>query len=297
MNLHLKAGKAFGKGRCITVLLVAKMSKFGLPVYKVGFVVLLIFVFQNSAWGAAEKYACSNSTANSIQVWVQKGDLAFNNYKFEPALNHYKKAYQICPKNFRIICKLSKALTEYGLSRKKDKDKVHYFKRAKKLARKAIELRSQNARGYLCLSYAMGSISLKGSRQQKLNMAQKLPENAIKALELKPNLDLAWYLLGSWHRRIAALDGFERFLASIVAGELLDAASTLKAVKCLKKAIELNSDVIGYHLELGSAYEDLQSKEKAVSEYRKALDLPTNCYKEKKYQEKAWEELNELTGE
>jgi tetratricopeptide (TPR) repeat protein len=256
------------------------------------FLILSGVIFNNLAFGIDNKI-CSESS-RKVQSLVQDADYAYNHWDFQKALEVYQKALELRPNQYSIICKLSETYIEYGLCQKQKKNGLSYFIQAEALAKKAINLRPEQAKGYLCLAYAMGSISLNGNIKQKLAISPQIPVYAKKAINLDPALDRAWYILGSWNRKIADLEGYEKSLAAMTANELLKSASTEKAVKFLTKAIKLNPYVIEYHLELGCAYEDLHMYNQAASEYKKALDLPAHCYKHKKYHRKAKEELEEI---
>lgn len=245
--------------------------------------ILLVFIF-----------AVSALMAQTAQEWIQKGDEAYAKLDNQAALNAYQKAVELDPTNYEALWKLSRAYVDVGETLK-DKDKRReYFKKAEEFARKAIEVNPDGSKGHLTLSIALGRVALDASPKERIRLSKEIKAEVDKALQLDPNDDIAWHVLGRWHRKLATLSWIEKKFANIFLGGVPKEASLEKAVEAFQKAIELNPGHINHHLELAITYEKMGQKEKAIAEYKKALELPIKDADDPEHKAYAKERLEDL---
>ena len=95
----------------------------------------------------------------------------------------------------------------------------------------------------------------------------------MKAIELNPNEDFAYHVLGRWHFGIANINPVLKLLTKIVYGSL-PKASNEEAVHYLRKATEIAPQTIMHHYELARIYVALGQRDLARRERRKILELP-----------------------
>ena len=245
--------------------------------------ILLVFMF-----------AVSALMAQTAQEWIQKGDEAYAKLDNQAALNAYQKAVELDPTNYEALWKLSRAYVDVGETLK-DKDKRReYFKKAEEFARKAIEVNPDGSKGHLTLSIALGRVALDASPKERIRLSKEIKAEVDKALQLDPNDDIAWHVLGRWHRKLATLSWIEKKFANIFLGGVPKEASLEKAVEAFQKAIELNPGHINHHLELAITYEKMGQKEKAIAEYKKVLELPIKDADDPEHKAYAKERLEDL---
>ncbi|UCF62777.1 MAG: tetratricopeptide repeat protein [bacterium] len=115
-----------------------------------------------------------------------------------------------------------------------------------------------------------------------------------RALELDPNDDVAWHVLGRWHRKMATLGWIQKKFANMFLGGIPKEASVDSSAKCFQRAIKINPDHINHHLELGLTYEELKEKEKAIEQYQLVLNLPKKDSDDDTHKEEAKERLKKL---
>ncbi len=245
--------------------------------------ILLVFMF-----------AVSALMAQTAQEWIQKGDEAYAKLDNQAALSAYQKAVELDPTNYEALWKLSRAYVDVGETLK-DKDKRReYFKKAEEFARKAIEVNPDGSKGHLTLSIALGRVALDASPKERIRLSKEIKAEVDKALQLDPNDDIAWHVLGRWHRKLATLSWIEKKFANIFLGGVPKEASLEKAVEAFQKAIELNPGHINHHLELAITYEKMGQKEKAIVEYTKVLELPIKDADDPEHKAYAKERLEDL---
>ena len=71
--------------------------------------------------------------------------------------------------------------------------------------------------------------------KEQMEAARYIKDSADKAIELDPRNDLAWHVLGRWHRVLSDVNMFKRGLASLIYGKLPQ-TTTEEAVKCFENA-------------------------------------------------------------
>ncbi len=245
--------------------------------------ILLVFIFTVTAL-----------MAQTAQEWIQKGDEAYAKLDNQAALNAYQKAVELDPNNYEALWKLSRAYVDVGETLK-DKDKRReYFKKAEEFARKAIEVNPDGSKGHLSLSVALGRVALDASPKERIRLSKEIKAEVDKALQLDPNDDIAWHVLGRWHRKLATLSWIEKKFANIFLGGVPKEASLEKAAEAFQKAIELNPNHINHHLQLAITYEKMGQKEKAIAEYKKVLELPIKDADDPEHKAYAKERLEDL---
>ena len=85
-----------------------------------------------------------------------------------------------------------------------------------------FDMRLNKDNGYANFWYAayLGEIGLLESRKQAIKNSYKVKKYAIRSIELEPDFDLPYHMMGRWHYELADLSNLEKKLASLVYGEL-----------------------------------------------------------------------------
>ena len=229
-----------------------------------------------------------------IQTLISLGDSAYQKYDNTAALAFYSKVLEVDSLNYEASWKLARAYVDVGevLSDKDERKK--YYKNADNFARKAVEINPEGAKGHLYLSIAIGRVALDSGKKEQVRLSKEIKVEVDKALELDPNDDVAWHVLGRWHRKMATLGWVQRNFANIFLGGVPKEASVEKSAECFEKAIELKPGHINHHLELGLTYEELNMKDKAAEQYKIVLELPKKDADDDTYKKEAQERLKKI---
>ncbi len=248
--------------------------------------IVFITLFSISLW--------SQQSASSATHHLDLGDSAYNKFDNETALENYRQAYDSDTSSYEAAWKLSRAYVDVGES-SEDKDKrKSYFQKGAEFARRAVELNPEGAKGHLFMSVALGRVALDAGPKERVRLSKQVKAEVDRALELDPNDDVAWHVLGRWHRKLATLSWIEKKFADIFLGGVPKEASVEKAVDCFKKAVEIKPESIQHHFELGVTYEKLDKKALAIEQFEKVLELPVTDAADPEHQQKAKEWLEKL---
>jgi tetratricopeptide (TPR) repeat protein len=232
--------------------------------------------------------------AQDASQFIAKGDSAYKNFNNDSALKYYSEAQAADSTNYEAAWKLSRAYVDVGEDLKGKEQRNEYFQNGEKYARKAISIDSLGSKGHLYLSIALGRVALDAGKKEQVRLSKEVKVEVDKALELDPNDDVAWHVLGRWNRKMATLGWIQRKFADIFLGGVPKDASLENSVKDFKRAIELNPGHINHHLELGITYKKMGDKEEAKKQFEEVLSLPKASADDDRYKEEAKEYLKKL---
>jgi tetratricopeptide (TPR) repeat protein len=235
-----------------------------------------------------------SQSEGAVADYMASGDEAYAKFDNEGALNFYKQAFEADTSNYEAAWKLSRAYVDVGEGLPdKDERKVYYLD-ADKYASKAVEIDSLGAEGHLWRSISLGRVALDAGAKERVRMSKEIKSEVDKAIELDPTDDIAWHVLGRWHRKIATLSWIEKRFANMFLGGVPKEASVEKAAECFQKAIEINPGHINHHLELAITYEELKQKDLAIKEYQIVMELLVKDSDDPGFKKTAEERLKKL---
>lgn len=232
----------------------------------------------------------ANDTAN----FIQKGDSAYLAFDHAAARDFFQNALETDSLNYEAAWKLSRAFVDYGENLPEKDDRRVSYENARKYADHAIEIAPDSAKGYLFLSIALGRVALDAGAKERVQLSKDIRAAVDRSLELDPNEDIAWHVLGRWNRKIATLSWVERNFANIFLGGVPKDASVERSAECFKKAIELAPNTLVHWLELGISYEKLKMKDEARLAFEKVLELPVSDSDDEGHKAHAKKLLSEL---
>jgi tetratricopeptide (TPR) repeat protein len=236
------------------------------------------------------------SHAGTFRLFAQleKGDALHKARDLKGALEAYEKVLKEKGETHEIAWRLSRTYSDLGELEAQKKIKTADFEQALKWAQKAIELNPQGPQGHLYLAIAYGRTARAEGPKEQIRLSKLIKEEAEKTLELDPKEHIAWHILGCWHRELSTLNWAEKGFANLFLGGVPKDASLEQSVICLKKAVEINPDVIVHHLELGITYQALDEKQLAVQEFKQVQVLPVYDSQDEIHQKEARQRLDKL---
>lgn len=228
-----------------------------------------------------------------ISSFIARGDSCFKALNNPCALKAYQEAFNLDSLNYESNWKLSRAFVDIGETMEGD-ERAEYFKDAEKYARQAVKIDSTGSKGHLQLAVALGRVALDAGAKERVRMSKEIKRQVDLAIKYDPKDDIAYHVLGRWNRKLANLSWIETTFANMFLGGIPDEATDENAVKCFKKAIELNPNHINHHLELGITYEMMGMEEEARKEYQICLDLPDSDSADEAHKAEAKRRLEDL---
>lgn len=227
-------------------------------------------------------------------TFIAKGDAAYKKFDNRAAVKYYRTAFETEPKNYEAAWKLARAYVDVGEKLSDTKERRVYYEKGYDCAQKAVAINPDGSKGHLFLSIAIGRVALDAGAKERVKLSKEVKSEVDKALALDAQDDVAWHVLGRWHRRLSSLSWIEKNFANMFLGGVPKEASMQNAVDCFKKAIQLNPAHINHHLELGITYEEMGKKDLAVAAYRNVLELPIGDADDQDHKKEAEERLKKM---
>ena len=140
-------------------------------------------------------------------------------------------------------------------------------------AERAATLAPDNAEAQLSPAISYGKMVPHMGKRDQVNASPRIKAAVDRALQLDPNNDTAWHVLGRWNRVLADTSTLKRILAKALYGDL-PVTTNEAAEKCLLKAIAINPNRLMHHIELGRIYAQMGRKEEARKCIQKGLAMP-----------------------
>jgi hypothetical protein len=147
---------------------------------------------------------------------------------------------------------------------------------------------STKPEGHFALAAAVGRASLTMGKRDRIRRARVIRDEARRAIEIDPDYDGAYHVLGRWHAEIMGLSGFSRFFAkSFLGAGIFREASWDSATTNLEKAVELDPGRIYHRLALAEIYVDRKRYDAARTQLTEVESLPLRELRDSHYKQDA----------
>jgi tetratricopeptide (TPR) repeat protein len=204
---------------------------------------------------------------------VKQGDGEERKHHARAALACFRAAEKIEPENVGVLLRISKQFSDLIAETSPEPAAHKIADQALEYALRAVELDPNNAKGRLNLAVSYGRLTDFVGNKTKLEYSKIIRDEALKSIELDPNDDFAWHVLGRWHFGVTNVNGVLKVMAGLVYGGM-PKASNEEAAKFLKKAAEIAPQRIIHHAELARVYKAMGRADLAAKQWQTVLALP-----------------------
>jgi tetratricopeptide (TPR) repeat protein len=220
------------------------------------------------------------------------GDIAAGRAAFEArdpktALRDFEHALATDSTSSEANWRAALALITLGLTTPdsvKSPERDSLYARAERYARRAVQADSLDANAHFVLARAIGQTALTKGESQRIHVAADIRREALRAIELDPQHDGAYHVLGRWNAEIMRLSGFSRFVArNFLGAGIFGQASWNGAITNLERAVELDPERIIHRLDLAAVYADRKRYEDARRELAVLDTLPVRDFNDPRY--------------
>ena len=197
------------------------------------------------------------------------------NFNFKEAKVYLEELDKNSDKNVEVLTRLS--IVHHFLSESAEdksterKDAIKAFE----YIEKAYTINPKNPKVLKWYVIALGKTLEKKSIRKQIEESKNIEKIALSVIELLPDDEYCYNILGQWHYRLADLNGPSRKIASFLFSEPPE-GSFIKAQFFLEQSIKINPDYIGTYYWLGKTYLKLNQEQKAIELFKVgiALDRP-----------------------
>lgn len=154
------------------------------------------------------------------------------------------------------------------------------YRMAEYLSLKAIRIEPENIQSRFFYLAALGRITEISGNMEKLQLVKKIRSECDFILTRDSTHGAAWHVLARWHREIASLSSFERWMMQQMIGKVKGGTFD-DALFCFYKAIRYAPSDISHYYETAvtlTLRKKAGDKESAVAWLKKGLALPVKTF-------------------
>jgi tetratricopeptide (TPR) repeat protein len=224
---------------------------------------------------AALALAClpSSLRAESADELIKQGDVYDVKLEASKALDAYLKAEKLKPNDARICVRIARQYRHLMVDAPSKDEKLRLGGIALTYGQRAATLAPKDSDAQLSSAISYGKMLPFEGKKEQIQCSIRIRESAEKAVKLNPRNDLAWHVLGRWHRVATSVGAAKRAMASLLY-QALPPSSNEDAVKCLQKAIQINPGRMMHYIELGLTFAQMGKDEDARHFLEKGLSMP-----------------------
>jgi tetratricopeptide (TPR) repeat protein len=213
------------------------------------------------------------ASAQNVSDLLAAGDSAQLRMDPRSALDAYRQAERLAPRNAEVLWRLSKVISDIAAMQKDEKRAREQLRRALRFAERAVEGDPSNAMAQVSLAISHGQLAVIAPASEKLELSKKVKEHSERALQLDPSNHIAMLVLGMWNREVASLSWVLKLAMRIVYGGVPE-ASLEESRRLLTQAATHDPQSIMMHLELAKTLIELKERQTAVTHLQRAIALP-----------------------
>ena len=199
-------------------------------------------------------------------------DIKLSNLEFDKAQVPLEQLYNKYPQNTDVLLRLS--ITHHYLSEsamKKSLDKKNALK-AFEYIEKAFNIEPDNPDILKWYVITLGKTVEEDTIRNQIEQSKNIKNIALKVIDLLPDDEFCYSIMGQWHYKLADLGRASRRIASILFSEP-PKGSFEEAQYFFEKSLERNSDYIGTYYWLGKTYLKLNQEQKAIELFKLGVTL------------------------
>jgi len=229
--------------------------------------------------------------AQSVADHVAMGTAAIDAHDLRTGLAHFVAALALDSTDYAANWRAAIALLDQGEQipdsiESAERDSL--YARAETLARRSVAADSNGSEGHFAVAATVGRASLTMGKKERIRRAKIIHDEALRTIELDPDHDGAYHILGRWNAEIMRLSGLSRFFAkSFLGAGIFREASWEAAITNLQRAVELDPARIYHRLELARIYADRKRYQEARDQLAQIEALPDRELLDPVYRERA----------
>lgn len=221
--------------------------------------------------------ACaSRAVAADAAALIKSCDEACARYDLARSQDLAAQALKAAPGSFEAQWRLVRGQVDLGedaQDREQEDQAEAWFAKALQSSKELVARHPGQSQAHYYRALALARRALFAGGKEKVQLAQEIEREGLKAIELNPDNGRAHGLIGRYYREMAHLSWVMRKLAETLYGDL-PAGGDEKALAHLKKAAALEPGWVFAWVELGETYEVMGREAEARSAFQKAAGLP-----------------------
>lgn len=225
--------------------------------------------------GALASLCLSLSAVGHDKSWQElfaQGEQAEQAGETRRALELFLSAEKTAPPESEFYIKIAKQYSDLIFESKDSAEQKRFAEACLTYSRRAVAANTNNARAHLSVAVGLAKNFPYLDNQTRVDYSREIKARTEKAIELNPQEDVAYHMLGRWHFEVANMNPFVKGLAKLLYGSLPKGTYELAAAN-FQKAAELAPGRIIHRHELARVWLKQRKRDEAIKELRLCLTL------------------------
>lgn len=219
--------------------------------------------------------ASLSAHAQSASSIIAEGDKLDSQQKTAAALKVYLEAEKVDANNPTLLIKIAKQYGESMPDILSEADKRKAGETALAYSQRALKQAPKMSDANLAVAICYGRLLDLVPVRTRVEYSRQVHDFTQKALDLDPDSDYAWHMMGRWNQAVATMGTMTKGIVSLVYGGLPN-ASLEKSKECFEKALKLKQDRVSHHIELGRTLAFMGRKDEARKQIETGLSMPNH---------------------
>ena len=213
-----------------------------------------------------------NLILSNPKEFIIKSDALNFEGSYQLELLELNNAIQEYPNNTELLWRISRA--HFEIADQVENIEIHkkHFYSGFKIADKALKINPNSAKVNHWYAVLIGKIGLLEGTEQKIKNSYEVEKYALKAIELDPDYDGTYHVMGRWNYELANLSWIERKVAEWVY-ETPPQGGYEEASIFFQKAINVKNDEIRHYYWLAKTYLEMDNNSKAKEIFKEILNI------------------------
>ena len=223
---------------------------------------------------------------------IDKSEVTHDDDDYAATYALLQQAEELEADNFEVIWRLARAHFDFSDNSEDETVISDNIYAGMDYAKRALEMDDARAESHKWYGILIGRVGeLEGTKQKILN-SYEVKDHTLKAIELDPDDDGNFHVMGRWNFALSELSWFERKIAGLIYATP-PKASFEAAAEYFNQAIDIASDEVRHHVWLGKTYEELGDADAAKSAFNAALAITAENDSDRILQKEAQELLSD----
>ncbi|MFQ6615395.1 MAG: tetratricopeptide repeat protein [Fidelibacterota bacterium] len=229
----------------------------------------------------------------TVDSYLDRADERHEQNDFPGSYELLKDAEELDPDNLEVLWRLARAHFDFSDNTDDEELIESHVRQGFEYAQRALGTDDASAKAHKWYGILIGRVGEIEGTEQKIKNSYKVAEHTLRAIELDPEDDGTYHVMGRWHFTLADLNWFERTIASLVYAAPPE-ASFEEARDYFQKAIDKEPGDIRHYVWLGKTLIQLDDEEGARGALNRGLAIRPQSESDRLLQDEARDLLGEL---
>ncbi len=231
--------------------------------------------------------------SDDVDSKLEEASEYLNSGEEEKSLGLYKDVLKLDENNESALWNIAIIYAQMGNREEDEESQKEMLEKAMSYADKALEHHEESGYAHYSKAVVLARKTDVLDTGDTIEASHEIKKHIEKATDKLPDFAPAWHLFGVWHSDVANVSSAESTAAGLFSDGLPDANND-KAEKYLKKALDMDPDVILFNIDIARHYLEIDEPEKAKEYFQKVVNLEPKMKDDARYKEEAKEKLSEL---